>query len=539
MSKRTRLTRLLERGFYPIELPPTFKTNNFTTAIGNVTAGDNYVGSTIAFDGATFRGPLRTFGVINPVSFYLLSNYIAEHWSKIAGVFELSTFSGVRPTFPPVVSSGRAIGTATLATKRKRQRHLASVYPVILNLDINRFYGSIYTHSIHWAVLGKEAAKTQFRERRLRGQWSDVLDKLVRGCNQAQTIGIPIGPDTSRILSEIVLSRIDAELTQAGSGLSSTQIYHAIDDYQFGILSQHEAEDAESKFVRVISRYGLRLNDFKTSVQHGLTFAPANFQRSFDALRIHDENFVEHFFDLLYDLSGKHLELNVIGYALKRFARVLATCPQTALVQEYLQRLLYAAPHQARFIFPLLLGIYRRDGTNADTNRLIKWGVDVCARRNDVGNLLWFLYAAIFLRSRISASLSSQCLNMNNELVDLVLYHGRNEGLFSLELAKMRSRYLSADYGSTSWLPLYEIERRGWDTTDAFTKIGTVDDPDGHYADLRRNGVEFYSTGADNFAVEAFDGWDLKEDNFEIRDRDRAALLDLVQEDGRELENYN
>jgi len=340
-------------------------------------------------------------------------------------------------------------------------------------------------------------------------------------------------------VSEIVLSRIDAELTAAGSGLRSTQIYHAIDDYQFGVMSEHEAEDAESKFVRVISRYGLRLNDFKTTVQHGLSFAPSNFQRHFDSLAGHDDNFVEHFFEILYGLVEKHPNVNVIGYALKRFARVLASSPQQALVQEYMQRLLYAAPHQARFALPLLLGIYRRDGVDADTKRLVKWGIEICARRNDVGNLLWFLYSALFLRIRIGASLCAQCLVIGNELVDLVLVHGRHESLFSVEISKLRTRYRSTDFGSSAWLPLYEIERRGWDTNRAFVKIGTADDRNNHYATLRGEGVEFYLTDQERFSVAAFDGWNLDERDFQVRQWDAGELEGLIWEDGREMENYD
>ncbi|QIG54508.1 hypothetical protein G6N82_10410 [Altererythrobacter sp. BO-6] len=477
--------------------------------------------------------------MINPVSYYLLSSFIAENWSNITKAYNLSSCSGVRPAFPALAAPGRAIGTATLAAKRKRQQHLASVYPVILSLDLNRFYGSIYTHSIPWAVLGKEKAKALYRARTLRGDWSNTLDVLVRGCNQAQTIGIAIGPDTSRIVSEIILSRIDAELTAPGSGLASTQIFHAIDDYQFGVLSTYEAEGAESQFVRVIGRYGLRLNDFKTSVQHGLDFAPSNFQRSFDSLDGRHEHFVEQFFEVLYHLAKKHQNSNVIGYALKKFARVLSSHSQQETVQEYLQRLLYAAPHQARFILPLLLGIYKRDGVSADTNRLIKWGVDVCSRRNDVGNLLWFLYSAIFLRTKVGAAQCAQCIGVANELVDLVLYHGRSEGLFSVSLAAMRSRYKQSGLDTSAWLPLYEIERHGWDTSPAFTKIGTVDDEDNHYELLRNEGVEFYLTGIQHFSVSAFDGWNLTDDDFQVRDWDRAGLQELLWTDGRDWENYD
>lgn len=492
-SASTRLIRLLDRGFYPVELPPPFKTRNYSQVRNSLTPPNNYYGSTTFFDGATFRGALRTFGVINPASYLLLSRFIADNWSRIVAIYRLSGCSGSRPKFPALAATGRAIETASLATKRQSQRHLASSYPVILGLDINRFYGSIYTHSIPWSVLGKQEAKLRHHARTLNGHWSDTLDRLVRNCNQQQTVGLAIGPDTSRIVSELILSRIDVELTAIRSGLSSPQIYHNIDDYQIGCLGVGEAEDAQSRFVRTVSRYELRLNDFKTSVEHGISFAPSNFQRHFDVLsRQRGSNFVEHFFEILYTQIPIHPNTNVVGYALKRFARKLARNSERDLVREYLQRLIFAAPHQARWVLPLLLGIYRTEGVNGEIRRLVSWGVETCARRNDVGSLLWYLYAAIFLRIRLSATLCSQCFGMSNELVDLMLFHGRNETLFNFNLAEMRHRYQSNDLASAAWIPIYEVGRRGWDTSASFTKIGAADDQGGMYEHLRLQNVEFY-----------------------------------------------
>ncbi len=525
-SARTRLVRLLDRGFYPVELPPSFKTKNYSDVRASLAPPNNYHGSTTFYDGATFRGPLRTFGVINPASYMLLSRFIADNWSEISSIYRLSGCSGARPKFPRLDAEGRAIETATLASKRQSQRHLASSYPVILGLDINRFYGSIYTHSIPWSVLGKHEAKRRYRLRTLAGHWSDTLDTLVRNCNQRQTIGLPIGPDTSRIVSELILSRIDAELTATGSGLASPQIYHNIDDYQIGCLGIGEAEDAQSRFVRTISRYELRLNDFKTSVDHGISFSPSNFQRHFDILsRQRGGNFVEHFFEILYSQVPLHPNTNVVGYALKRFARRLAGNSQRDLVREYLQRLVFAAPHQARWILPLLLGFYRAEGVNSEIRRLVGWGVETCARRNDVGSLLWFLYAAIFLRMRLSASMCAQCLGMSNELVDLVLFHGRHEGLFSFSIGEMRNRYRSNDFATAAWLPIYEVGRRGWDTSTSFAKIGTADDPNGLYEHLRNADVEFYLIDRDRFEVDAFDGWQLTQQDFEIDEDDVDASV--------------
>lgn len=537
VSARIKLTRLLDDGFYPAELPPPFQTRHFANVQGTLAPPVNYSGSTTFFDGATFRGALRTFGVINPISYFCLSRFIATEWSEIYNVYQLSGCSGARPKFPIRSTNGRAIEIASLATQRKSKRHLASSFPVILSLDINRFYGSIYTHSIPWAALGKEEAKRRYRTRTLTGHWSDTLDKLVRNCNQMQTIGIPIGPDTSRIVSELILSRIDQELTSKGSGLSSNQIHHSIDDYQIGVFSVSEAENAQAHYVRTISRYEHRLNDFKTSIDHGLGFVPSNFQRHFDVLRNQTgRDFVEHFFELLYEHIPQHSNVNVVGYALKRFAIQLARNPEKELVREYLQRLIFAAPHQARWIFPLLLGIYRVKGVTVEIRKLVLWGAEVSARRNDVGSLLWYLYVSLCLNIRLGSAICIQCTAMSNELVDLMLFHGKNLGLFSIPISQLRQRYLGSDFKSPAWLPLYEVERRRWDLSSAFTKIGSADDDGGLYAHLSANNVEFYRTDQDYFRVEAFEGWNLTQRDFE-GENEHWPVFHQVDLDGNE-ENY-
>ena len=454
--------------------------------------------------------------MINPASYFLLSQFIANNWVDISSIYRLSSSSGARPKFPSASTNGRAIIAASLASKRASQQHLASSFPMILGLDINRFYGSIYTHSIPWAALGKKEAKRRHRLKTLKGHWSDTLDKLVRNCNQRQTVGIPIGPDTSRIISELLLSRIDADLCATGSNISTRQVFHNIDDYQIGAFDIGTSESAQSHFVRTISQYELRLNDFKTSIEQGLNFAPSNFQRHFDVLQGRNGRaFVEHFFELLYSIAPLHPSSNVIGYALKRFATTLANNPEQQLVREYLQRLLFAAPYHARWIMPLLLGIYRQAGSNSEVRRIMAWGVGTCARRNDVGSLLWFLYGAIFLRVNLNGIACQQCIGMSNELVDLVLIHGRSEGLFTFSISELRDRYRNSDMQSSGWLPMYEVERRGWDTSTAFRKIGRAEDIENLYQGLKGSDVEFYLTDREYFCVEAFKGWNLTQQDFD------------------------
>lgn len=513
-SPRTRFIRLLDRGFYPAELPPSFQTKNFSSVLNTLQPSQYYRSSTIFFNGSAFHGDIRTFGVINPVSYFLICKHIAQNWAEIKKVFKLSRCSGTQPKFPSLSANGRAIWSASLASKKLGQHRLSSLFPVIVNLDITRFYQSIYTHSIPWAVLGKDEAKRRLRARD-NSHWSEKLDMFTRNSNEGQTIGLPIGPDTSRIISELILSRIDSEIPLNGNKLYQSQIYHNIDDYEIGTYGREDAENAQSCFVRAINRYELRLNDSKTIIDHGIMFSPSNFQRHFDILADQDgKNFVEHFFEILYSEFSKHSHSNVVGYALKRFASKLARNSEKDLICEYLQRLLLAAPHLARWLLPLLLGFYKEKSGNAGIRGLIVWGVEISTRRNDVGTLLWFLYAAIFLRVRLEVKSIELCLGMSNELVDVMLIHGNNKNLFASGIDTLAKRYENSDFQTSAWLPLYEVERNEWETLDAFRKIGGPDDESRLFETLQDNNVGFYLSDLKYFRVEALNGWKLTQQDF-------------------------
>lgn len=520
-SEKTRLVRLLDRGFYPQELPPTFNISGLGANENKLSPPIGYVGSTTFFHGATHRATLRKFGIINPINYLLLSRFIASEWGNISKVYDLSKSSGSRPKFPPLASDGRAVTVSSLGKKRESQRHLASSYPTIVSLDINRFYESIYSHSIPWAALGKKEAKRRHIKKALKGHWSDSLDRLIRNCNQSQTVGIAIGPDTSRIVSEIILARLDHELAAKGSGFSSKQIFHNIDDYNIGVLDTSLAEEAHSLFVRTIAGFELRPNDFKTEICSGLEFAPSNFQREFDVLsKQADTNFVEHLFELLYRLSPKHPNSNVVGYALKRFSRRLAGYTTQAPVKEYLQRLLFAEPHQVRWILPLLLGIYKTEGTSEDTKRILNWGCLTCSRRNDIGSVLWFLYGALSLSVRLDKQVISKCLALENVLVDVSLMHGRSLGSFSFPVKELRDRYALSTFADSAWLILYEVERHSWDGSMSFSKIGKSEDEGNLYQTLLVNGVSFYSTEPSALSITSIPGWSLSYADFQEHDPD-------------------
>ncbi|MEH1889101.1 MAG: RNA-directed DNA polymerase [Nostoc sp.] len=91
-----------------------------------------------------------------------------------------------------------------------------------IRVDISKFYPSIYTHSVTWGFLGKEKAKNYFNQRDRLDiliasgdidaklyEIADDIDNCIISCQERQSIGIPIGPDTSHIIAELIACRIE------------------------------------------------------------------------------------------------------------------------------------------------------------------------------------------------------------------------------------------------------------------------------------------------------------------------------------------
>ncbi|MBG8732000.1 RNA-directed DNA polymerase [Neisseria meningitidis] len=68
----------------------------------------------------------------------------------------------------------------------------------VVNADISNCFGSIYTHALSWALVGKDIAK---KERN--GYWHNDIDKYTMNINNGETHGILIGCHASNLLSEI------------------------------------------------------------------------------------------------------------------------------------------------------------------------------------------------------------------------------------------------------------------------------------------------------------------------------------------------
>lgn len=269
------LPTLLGKGYFAPELPPPFNTENFGTKSGKILNRWNtvYAGLSGADkqkfkESVATRFSVKRYGFLrrlisipNPCHQLQLSDAIVANWAVLDGVLNRSTFSSSRPIENP--PTGRAVDRKLDIGEFIDQCIVSSFrYRYELVTDLSRFYPTLYTHAIPWAIHGKALAKAQMNNPALLG---NILDKAVRAGNSRQTFGIPIGPDTSLIIAELILCTIDEEISNT---LTRTDcvVERYMDDFKIGCKTRGDAEEILRRLQTIFGGYELQANEEKTLV---------------------------------------------------------------------------------------------------------------------------------------------------------------------------------------------------------------------------------------------------------------------------------
>lgn len=135
-------------------------------------------------------------------------------------------------------------------------------YSHIINTDVSDCYGSIYTHSISWAIHGKDLAKNERGNKNLIG---NIIDRHIRACSNGQTNGIPQGSVLMDFIAEIVLNYVDMmiyeDLCNRNLGI---KILRYRDDYRIFSNSDASAELVLKLVSDKLRGVGMRLGVAKT-----------------------------------------------------------------------------------------------------------------------------------------------------------------------------------------------------------------------------------------------------------------------------------
>jgi hypothetical protein len=203
----------------------------------------------------------RIFGLIHPYSYIHIVNEITkkDSWEDIRS--RLSSETDVLVYSVPLLGKQKKSGWEYFSFFDLQE--LSLNYDVQLHIDIQNFYGSIYTHSIAWASLGKEVAKNKINNYSLSG---NRLDKLFQNSNDGQTNGILVGNEASNIIAELILKDVDEKISKVLKQFD-IKILRYRDDYRILCKNRQDAIIVQSHISLILSEeYGFVLNGVKTKI---------------------------------------------------------------------------------------------------------------------------------------------------------------------------------------------------------------------------------------------------------------------------------
>lgn len=208
----------------------------------------------------------RTLSVVHPRNQVAVASFYATHSALITYHASVSEFSIRRPVsvsryayFKDKLHEERLDAVAGVEEEGREYEQLGSYfvykkyrnihrffesykyhrcekkYDAMVQIDVSKCFDSIYTHSLPWAVLGKD--QTKFCLEESKQTFGGKFDALMQNLNHKETNGIVIGPEFSRIFAEIILQSVDMELiTKLAVGANLThkvdyEIFRYVDDF--------------------------------------------------------------------------------------------------------------------------------------------------------------------------------------------------------------------------------------------------------------------------------------------------------------------
>lgn len=281
-AQQARAFLLKAESYCRIELPPYFDFSGVlrpiakhltATPLTNSTRARNCVDvNYTVYSNKDGRYAWRPFQLIHPVLYVDLVQKLTEPaaWTEIVARFaEFDQDARIRCLSIPVTSRSKRSDRATQILHWWHEVEQASIsealdFSFVLHADVTDCYSSIYTHSVAWALHGKDVAKQRRRDYSLLG---NMLDGRVQDMRHGQTNGIPQGSALVDLIAELVLGYADLELSRrlAEANIRLFKILRYRDDYRVFVNDTQTGEVVLKTLTEVLMNLGLKLNASKTT----------------------------------------------------------------------------------------------------------------------------------------------------------------------------------------------------------------------------------------------------------------------------------
>lgn len=268
----------------------------------------------------------RPFQIIHPALYVSLVHNITEetNWNLIVARFgQFASNPKIICCSIPLESDGTQSDKATTVNQwwqliEQQSIELALSYEYVLHTDITDCYGSIYTHSVSWAIHTKAVAKA---DRTGNGLIGNTIDMHLRDMAFGQTNGIPQGSILMDFIAEMVLGFADLELSNRiqQENIQDYQIIRYRDDYRVFSNNPQVAEHITKLLTEILIELGMRLNAQKTLVSNNVVKSSVKPDKLFWMVSTKGSKSIQEQLLLIHILSENYPNSGSLNKALNKF----------------------------------------------------------------------------------------------------------------------------------------------------------------------------------------------------------------------------
>ena len=317
---------LLAYGFFAEKLPPVFTSVPFFNYCQTISQpfGEGW-NEYITFRVMRNISIPRIIGIPNPFKYQRMCAELRNNWDKIRIHFHEQTEKQsyrVSRIHVRKENSGKRIFEMNYKNWRVDGNpesdlliHDKGTSRFLVQADISTCFPSIYTHSIPWALVGKEKSKHTVSD----DTWYNRIDHVCSDMCNGETHGLLIGPHASNVLSEIILTVVDKKLYDAGY-----RYVRNIDDYDCYVDSYDVAQRFLRDLEEALREFDLPLNHKKTKVIELPIGIEKNWKHQLSDLpRVGKSGMVEYpqvntYIDTALMLATETGDFAIINYAIKK-----------------------------------------------------------------------------------------------------------------------------------------------------------------------------------------------------------------------------
>lgn len=345
-STEARQYFLKHESYCSIELPKYFNFQPLLDAlskngnIGSVSLGDAKKLSDINYKFLTNkdgRYAWRPLQLINPVVYVNLVNKITkeENWKIIVDRFnKFKENKNIKCFSIPIVSKeekpDKAISILNWWQQIEQQSlELSLDFDCLMNTDITDCYSSIYTHSIPWALHGKDVIKNDIANPTKPKTYflGTDIDITIQSMQFSQTNGIPQGSALMDFIAEIIIGYSDEQLSlkiekynnEADNKINDYHILRYRDDYRIFATNQETLIKIAKLLTETLFELNFKLNSQKTFITENIVRDVIKPDKLYwNEAKQGEKTLQKHLF-LIHSLAEKHPNSGSLTTALTKF----------------------------------------------------------------------------------------------------------------------------------------------------------------------------------------------------------------------------